>query len=142
MNEQDIVDGEGMFSIEKKHGRYLGTEIDEKWWRRYRRDGLLARGVGDLRLDSSGLSFRRYLTDSPIVISFADMRDVKMGTWHSGKWGGGAPVIKILWEKDGNHLSSGFQFSRDVRETETLVQHLRHHLRKAGYYEKTKISDD
>lgn len=131
-----------MYSFEKMRGRYLGTEVDEKWWRRYRRDGLLARGVGDVRLDSSGLSFRRYLTDSPIVISFADMRDVKTGTWHSGKWGGGVPVIKILWVKDENHLSSGFQVSRDVRETEALVQYLRHHLNKAANYEKTKISDD
>lgn len=28
-------------------GHYLGTEIDEKWWRRYRKNKFLARGNGE-----------------------------------------------------------------------------------------------
>jgi len=31
---------------ESKKGAYLGTEIDEKWWKGYSKDGLLARGNG------------------------------------------------------------------------------------------------
>jgi hypothetical protein len=31
----------------KKRGSYLGTEVDEKWYKRYRRDGFFARGSGE-----------------------------------------------------------------------------------------------
>ncbi len=114
-----------MHLIEKKRGHYLGTEMDEKWWRRYSKDGLLARGIGEYWMDASTLSFRRYLTDMPIVISFGDVLDVKVGKWHSGRWAGGAPVVKIVWKKADIRLSSGFVFSRDARETEALVQEMR-----------------
>mgnify|MGYP001567496802 CR=1 FL=1 len=30
-----------------KKGNYLGTEIDEKWWKRYRSPGFFARGSGE-----------------------------------------------------------------------------------------------
>jgi hypothetical protein len=39
--------------IEKRRGHYLGTEIDEKWWRRYRKDGFLARGLGEYWIENS-----------------------------------------------------------------------------------------
>ena len=127
-----------MRSSEKRRGSYLGTEIDEKWWRRYRRDGLLARGIGEFWIESSSLSFRRNLTDLPIVIPFVDMLDVKVGKWHSGKWAGGALVVKIIWNKIGNRLSSGFVFSRDLRETETLVREILYHMRKAENYKQQR----
>ena len=50
------------FLMEKRPGHYLGTEIGESWWRRYRADGFFARGNGELWLDESGLWFSRYLT--------------------------------------------------------------------------------
>lgn len=127
-----------MHSSEKRRGNYLGTEIDEKWWRRYRRDGLLARGIGEFWIESSSLSFRRNLTDLPIVIPFVDMLDVKVGKWHSGKWAGGALVVKIIWNKIGNRLSSGFVFSRDLRETETLVREILYHMRNAENYKQQR----
>jgi hypothetical protein len=34
-------------------------------------------------------------------------------------------VVKIVWKKAANRLSSGFVFSRDARETEALVQEIR-----------------
>ncbi|OFV79554.1 MAG: hypothetical protein A2W26_07940 [Acidobacteria bacterium RBG_16_64_8] len=114
-----------MHSIEKKRGHYLGTEIDEKWWRRYSKDGLFARGNGEYWMSTSALSFRRHLTDTPIVISLGDVLDVKVGGWHSGRWAGGAPVVKIVWKQSDIRLSSGFVFSRDARETEALVQEMR-----------------
>jgi hypothetical protein len=117
-----------MDSIETRRAHYLGTEIDERWWRRYSKDGLLARGIGEFWMDSSGLFFRRYLTDVPIVISWADVVDVKVGKWHSGRWAGGAPVLKILWRKAENLLSSGFVLSRDFHDTETIVQEFRSFL--------------
>jgi hypothetical protein len=116
--------------IHFRRGHYLGTEIAGKWWRRYSRDGLLARGIGAFRIDASALFFRRDLTKVPIVISFSDVLDVKVGKWHSGRWAGGAPVVKIVWKKAGTDLSSGFVFSGDARETEVLVQEIRSHMKE------------
>ncbi|MDW7761628.1 MAG: hypothetical protein SCM96_13470 [Acidobacteriota bacterium] len=76
-----------MDTMEKKRGHYLGTEIDGKWWRRYAKDGLLARGIGEFGMDES------------FMIAFRDVLDVKVGKWHSGKWAGGQPVVKIIWKK-------------------------------------------
>ena len=114
-----------MRTIEKRRGHYLGTEIDEKWWRRYCRDGLLARGNGEYWLDASALYFRRNLTKKPIVIPLCDVLDVKVGRWHSGRWAGGAPVVKILWKKADERLSSGFVLTSDARELERLVLEIR-----------------
>ncbi len=122
--------GAKIHSIEKKRGHYLGTEIDEKWWRRYTRSGLLARGMGEFWIDASAFFFRRYLTEAPIVISFGEVIDVKVGKWHSGRWAGGAPAVKILWRKGGALLSSGFVFSRDDRETGVVVQEIRSHMQQ------------
>lgn len=120
-----------MQPVEERRGHYLGTEIDGKWWRRYSSDGLLARGIGEFRIDASALFFRRYLTQIPIVISFNDVLDVKLGKWHSGRWAGGAPVVKILWKKGDKLFSSGFVFSRDARDTDLLVQEIRSHMQDA-----------
>jgi hypothetical protein len=117
-------------STNERSGHYLGTTIAGKWWRRCSRDGLLARGIGEFWIDPSALFFRRYLTKVPIVISFSDVLDVKVGKWHSGRWAGGAPVVKVVWNKAGNDLSSGFVLSRDARETEVLVQEIRSHMKQ------------
>ncbi|WP_018953587.1 hypothetical protein [Thioalkalivibrio sulfidiphilus] len=114
-----------MSLTEQKRGHYLGTEIDEKWWRRYSKDGLLARGNGEYWIDASALIFRRYITDQPIMINFLDVIGVKVGKWHSGRWVYGVPVVKVVWNKAGTRLSSGFVLSRDASETEALVQQLR-----------------
>jgi hypothetical protein len=36
-----------------KQGHYFGTEIDGKWWRRYRESGYSARGSGELDIDAA-----------------------------------------------------------------------------------------
>lgn len=132
-----------MRSAERRRGHYLGTEIDEKRWRRYSRDGLLARGIGEFWFDASALFFRRYLTKTPILISYADMVEVKVGKWHSGRWAGGSPVVKIVWKKANNRLSSGFVFSRDPRESEVLVQEIRSHLHQTmSAAQQTHAADD
>jgi len=106
-------------------GHYLGTEIDEKWWQRYSSDGFLARGNGEYWTDTSAFHFRRHLTETPIVIPFRDVILVKTGKWHSGRWLYGFPVVKIVWSKAGTRLSSGFFFSRNASEVETLVAKIR-----------------
>jgi hypothetical protein len=107
--------------IEKRRGHYLGTEIDGKWWRRYRKDGFFVRGLGEYWIENSFLYFHRYLTLNPIVISLCDVCEVKIGKWHSGSWAGGKPVVKILWEKDNRKLCSGFVLSADKKETESIL---------------------
>lgn len=68
--------------IEKRRGHYLGTEIDGKWWRRYRKDGFLARGLGEYWIKNSFLYFHRYLTVAPIVIPLCDVSE--HGVEHGG----------------------------------------------------------
>ena len=118
-----------MDSTEKRRGYYLGTELGGKWWRRYSKGGLLARGTGEYWIDSSALFFRRFLSETPIVIFLEDVLDVRLGKWHSGRWAGGAPVVKIVWREAEELLSSGFVFSRKSSETETLVREIRSHAR-------------
>jgi len=114
-----------MIPVEKKRGHYLGTEINEKWWRRCLRDGLFARGNGEYWFENSSLFFLRHLTKTPIEIPLSHVLDIKVGKWHAGKWAGGAPVVKIIWKNSAHRLSSGFIFSRDSGETELLVQEIK-----------------
>ncbi len=94
--------------MEKKKGHYLGTEIEGKWWKRYRKSPFLARGWGEYWLNGEGFYFLRYFTEKPIFLPFRQIVDVKTGKWHSGRWAGGKVVIKIIWEEQGQRLSSGF----------------------------------
>ena len=50
------------------------------------------------------------------------MKEIKTGKWHSGKWAGGALVIKLLWIKNGLNLSSGFVVSQNLEETNVLIE--------------------
>jgi hypothetical protein len=98
--------------MQKQKGHYLGTEINEKWYRRYTKDGLLARGNGEYWLDEQGFYFLRYLTKEPIFIPFDKIIEIKIGKWHSGRWAYGIPILKIIWQKDSQKLSSGFIVSK------------------------------
>lgn len=75
------------------------------------------RGNGKYWFDDRGLYFLRYLTRKPLFISFGDMRGIKLGTWHAGKWIPGQSIVKILWKRGGLALSSGFVISRSREET-------------------------
>ena len=67
----------------RRKGHYLGTEIDEKWWKRYRKDKMFARGNGEYWFDDATLYFRRYLTKHPIQIQLAKVFQVKIGKSHA-----------------------------------------------------------
>lgn len=115
--------------VEKKRGHYMGTEIEDKWWRRYMRDGFLARGNGEYWYDEEAFYFRRYLTRDPIVIPWQRVHDVQLGRWHAGRWPLGAPIVKLIWAKEDLSLSSGFVLSRDESQARQVVEDLRN---KAG----------
>ena len=110
---------------DRRRGHYLGTEIDEKWWRRETADKILARGNGEGWIEDGSLRFLRLLTRDPIVIPLRDVVAVKTGRWHAGRWAAGAPVVKLIWHRGGRRLSSGFVFSSDPAETRALVAALR-----------------
>ncbi len=108
--------------MEKHPGHYLGTEIDNLWWKRYRGEGFLARGNGTYRFDPLAFCFLRYLTSSPICILYKDIHMLELGTWHGGRWNLGRPIVKIHWEKDGQRLCSGFAVAKDKQESISFVQ--------------------
>lgn len=102
----------------------MGTEINEKWWKRYKKDGFFARGKGTFWYDETAFYFQKYLTKDPMVIPFEHIIDIKIGKWHAGQWGGGIPVMKIIWKKDDLLLSSGFLLSKNREKTETIITDL------------------
>ncbi|MBI4846252.1 MAG: hypothetical protein HY810_07255 [Candidatus Omnitrophica bacterium] len=114
--------------INEKTGLYLGTEIDEKWWKRYTKNKLLARGNGKYWYDDKAFYFLRYLTTEPITISLKDIKEFKFGNWHSGRWCFEYPILKIIWLKDGLKLSSGFLISKNNADIEKIITELKNKL--------------
>lgn len=112
----------------KRKGHYFGTEIDEKWWRRYTKNRLFARGTGEYWYDGDSFYFRRYLTRTPIVLHFQDITDLKTGHWHAGRWGGRHPIFKFIWQRDGLRLGSGFLLSKHDDVTEQLLNEFQKYI--------------
>lgn len=110
-------------------GKYFGTEIDEKWWKRYRKNKMFARGNGTFSYDDLAISFLRLLTKHPIVIEFEKINEIKIGKWHSGQWGARRPIIKILWECDNQLLSSGFSISNTSDDFDDFVAILKNRVK-------------
>ena len=111
-----------------RKGHYLGTVIDEKWWKRYKKDKFFARGNGEYWFDDTTFYFRRYLTKNPIKIPLSKVAEIRLGKSHAGRWLLGTPVVKFIWEKDGLQLSSGFLVSRDKHEVESLLSDLKQRI--------------
>lgn len=114
--------------MDKKRGSYLGTEIEEKWWKRYMKHRLFARGNGEYWVGTEGFYFRRHLTREPILIPFGDILEIKLGNWHAGRWCMGKCILKIVWRKDGRLLSSGFLVSKDEAEVLNLKAELERNI--------------
>jgi len=107
---------------EKSKGLYLGTEINEQWWKRYTKDKLFMRGNGRYWYDHNGFYFLRYLTKKPIFIPFHAIIAIKLGTWHSGRWAYGNLITKLVWKKEGLTLSSGFIVANNKEKTKKIKQ--------------------
>jgi hypothetical protein len=111
--------------MDRRRGRYLGTEIDGKWWKRYMKDGLMMRGNGVHWYDRSTFWFLRYLSQDPIAIPFEKMTGVRVGTWHAGRWALGLPIIKFVWENQGQSLTSGFVLAYESQEALRILEELK-----------------
>ena len=110
----------------EKTGLYMGTEIDKKWWKRYKEDGFFARGNGQYSYDDTAFYFYKYPKDKPIAIPLESIVDFEIGKWHAGKWGAGLPVLKIIWKNDSYLLSSGFILSKSRDEIARIISELEH----------------
>ena len=97
----------------KQRAHYAGTSVGEKWWKRYRTGGFLARGLGEMQLTEEGIWFLRKLTKKPLIVPWEKIRKLSYGTWHAGQWAGGAPVLKVHWEEEGRELISGYVLTKD-----------------------------
>jgi hypothetical protein len=111
-----------------RQGSYLGTEVDGKWWRRYRGTGFFARGNGELWTDEAGLHFRKALTRAPLSIAWDEMTAVRLGKWHCGRSGHGRPLLKVDFGRDGKSLTAGFDLGGDRQEMEQFAEELRGEL--------------
>lgn len=97
-----------MAEPERHKGQYLGTEIDGRWWKRYRHDGFFVRGNGHYWLEPDALVFHRLLIKEPLRIPYSAITGARIATWHAGKWLTGSPIAKIDWlATDGSRLTSG-----------------------------------
>lgn len=108
----------------KGKGLDLGTEIDEKWWKHYKKDKILARGNGEYWHDTQGFYFHRYLTRDPIFIPWGSVTEIKLGNSQVGRWMVPMSVLKILGRKDLLRLSSGFLVSKYEIVTRNLLAEL------------------
>ena len=115
--------------MNKRVGAYLGTEIDETWWKRYRKDGFFAQGNGEYWFEDDGLYFRRYLTRKPIILPYNCIQEIYLGKWHAGQWRMGKPILKIVWIKEDLRLSSGFLVSKSLQETLNLKEEVERRLK-------------
>jgi hypothetical protein len=114
--------------MQKKQGHYMGTETDSKWWRRYTKAPFFASGSGEYWYDEQTFYFRRYLTQNPLMIPFQGVRELQVGRWHCGTWAWGAPIVKLIWEKDGRSLSSGFVLSWHKSQAQQVIEDLEDRL--------------
>lgn len=105
-------------------GSYLGTEMDGKWYRRYRAEGFFARGSGKWWFTEDAFCFKRLLLATPMEIPFSSINAVRVGAWHAGKWVMRPVAIKLDWTLDGRELSSGFVFVKTREGTAQMASHL------------------
>ena len=65
-DQTQVITLEGM-DVDRRRGTYLGTEVDEKWWKRHIREGFFVRGNGEYWYDDEAFYFLRYLTQDPML---------------------------------------------------------------------------
>jgi hypothetical protein len=59
------------------------------------------------------------------MIPFKKINDIKRGSWHSGRWSWGQPIVKILWDHQGMTLCSCFMLSNKETESLKIMANLR-----------------
>ncbi len=85
---------------------------------------MLARGNGVFSFNNQSILFHRKLTNEPITIYFNEILELKIGHWHAGQWGVGKEILKVIWEREGRKLSSGFTIAKYPGTINELIQEL------------------
>lgn len=112
-----------MSAIQKKHGHYLGTRVEHKWWWRYTQGGFLTRGKGKYWIKDGLLFFQHHNSQQTISLPLHKLSEIKICP--CGGQTGGIPIIKLVWEKDGRWLSSSFALTGLVDTSNNLLTNLR-----------------
>lgn len=100
--------------LECKLANFIGIErIDEKGRRHI---VFTIRGMGNCRLDSSGLRFVQFISRREIFIPIEKITEVSLGWWHAGKFKG-VKLLKVVYQTDGEKLSVGFRLHLRARNT-------------------------
>ena len=112
-----------MNAIQKKRGRYLGTRVEHKWWHLYSKGGFFTRGNGEYWIKDGSLFFQQRNKRKPISLPLHNLTEIKVCPCKGRA--SGLPIIKLIWEKDGHWLSSGFVLSGIVEQNDNLLANLR-----------------
>ena len=115
-----------MNAIQKKRGQYLGTRVEHKWWRHYSKGGFFTRGIGEYWVKDGSLFFQQRNRQKPLRLPLHNLTEIKICPCKGRK--GGMPIIKLIWEKDGHWLSSGFVFHGIMEQNGNLLENLRSQL--------------
>jgi hypothetical protein len=114
--------------MEEHPGAYLGREMGERWWRRYRQAGFFARGSGKYWFEKDAFCFLRCLTGQPLRIPYRQIERIKTGKSHAGKWILGQPIVKVIWQAVDQVLSSGFAVPHGAEGAEKFIEALKKRL--------------
>lgn len=114
-----------MNTIPRKTGHYLGTKINHHWWRRYSKGGFLTRGIGEYWIKDGSLFFQHQTKQKPIRLPLRDIVEIALCPCKRQTKVGRVPIIKLIWKKDGNWLSSGFALSAGMDEISEILANLR-----------------
>ena len=114
-----------MNTLRKKRGQYLGTEIDHKWWRRYRKGGFSTRGVGEYWIKDGSLFFQHRARQNPICLPLQNIVEIVLCPCKQRFRTGNKPIVRLTWQKGDRWLSSGFALSEGIVEASGLLASLR-----------------
>jgi len=112
-----------MNAIQKKRGQYLGTRVENKWWHRYNKGGFFTRCNGEYWIKDGSLFFQQQNKRQPICLPLDNLAEIKVCSCKG--WTSGIPIVKLIWEKDGHWLSSGFIFPGIMERDDKLLASLR-----------------
>lgn len=86
--------------------------------------GILCARQRGVRLDTTGIRFRRKLTQDPMVIAWNEISAAGLGKWQAGRWAMGHPLLRVDFARDGRALCAGFLLSRDWEKMVQLGSHI------------------
>ncbi|HDT15401.1 MAG TPA: hypothetical protein ENN55_04245 [Firmicutes bacterium] len=114
-----------------RNGSYAGTEAGGKWYSSYTDENFGASFTGLFYADESIIYFKKENSERVLKIPLRSVRRIEKGKLHAGKWLFNSTIVKIVWEKNGMELSSGFVFSRREFETQLAMQEIKNAVEDA-----------